>query len=74
MSVWEKVARYCQEVYGSYIDWEERFYECPECGEPVYECDYNEHGDYYTLRDEGPLCPVCWSLYEDEQKGTGNGL
>ena len=35
MSVWEKVARFCQEVYGSHIDWEERFYICGECGEPM---------------------------------------
>ena len=67
MSVWEQVARFCQEVYGSHIDWEERFYECPECGEPVYECDYGEYGDYYTLEDEGPLCPVCEFLYEGDE-------
>lgn len=59
MSTWEKVARFCQEVYGSYIDWEERFYICGECGEPIYECDYNEWSDYYTEDNDGPNCPVC---------------
>ena len=53
MSVWEKVARFCQEVYGSHIDWEERFYICPECGEPVYDIDWNES----ELHDY--ICPIC---------------
>ena len=63
MSVWEKVARFCQEVYGSHIDWEERFYICGECGEPIYECDYGEYGDYYSEDGEGPICPVCEYFY-----------
>lgn len=67
MSIWERVARYCQEVYGAYIDWEEEFYECPECGEPVYKVDYNEMGDYYTIDGEGPICPVCEFLFEEDE-------
>ena len=51
--MWEANAKYVEEVYGAYVDWEERFYECPECGEPVYECDWdvNELTDF--------LCPIC---------------
>lgn len=67
MSTWEQVARYCQEVYGSYIDWEERFYECCECGEPIYECDYNEYDDYYPGAGRGPVCPVCEYLYGGDE-------
>lgn len=63
MSLWEQVARFCQDVYGIYVDWEERFYECPECGEPIYECDYNKHSDYYTEDNDGPNCPVCGYEY-----------
>ena len=37
--MWEKNAKYVESVFGAYVDWEERFYECPCCGEPVYECD-----------------------------------
>ncbi len=51
MSKWERVARQCQEDYGVHIDWEERFFECPECGEPIYECDW--------YADELDICPVC---------------
>ena len=41
--MWESNAKYVEKVYGSFVDWEERFYICPECGEPVYECDWNEN-------------------------------
>ena len=51
--MWEKTAKYLENAYGAYVDWEERFYECPSCGEPVYECDWSnsELANY--------LCPVC---------------
>lgn len=51
--MWEKNANEVFEIYGGYVDWEERFYECPECGEPIYECDWSdkELNKY--------LCPVC---------------
>ena len=52
MSNWEKVARYCQEVYGSYIDWEERFFIEGECQEPIYEEDYNSYEDWTKMRNE----------------------
>jgi len=52
-NMWEENAKYVEQVYGAYVNWEERFYECPECGEPVYECDW--------LNDElcDFLCPIC---------------
>lgn len=49
--MWEKMAKYCEEEYGVFVDWEERFFICPECGEPIYECDWEE--------DELRACPVC---------------
>ena len=67
MTIWEKVARYSNEVYGSYIDWEERFYVCPDCGEPIYEEDYNELGDYYPTYNVGPKCPVCEFLIGEDE-------
>ena len=44
--------------YGSYVNFEERFYTCPFCGEPVYEDDWSEVdlGNF--------LCPIC----EDEDE------
>lgn len=50
---WEKNAKRVEEEFGGFVDWEERFYNCPECGEPIYECDWSD----YTLSEE--LCPVC---------------
>lgn len=46
---WETVARMCEYVYGIYVNWEERFFICPECDEPIYECDF----------DVFNTCPVC---------------
>ena len=51
------MARKCEEDYGSQVDYEEGFFVCPECGEPIYKCDWseselqNENGEY--------ICPVC---------------
>lgn len=58
MSIWETVARKSQELYGSYIDWEERFFIDGECAEPIYEEDYNSFEDFFD--EEGNMiCPVC---------------
>lgn len=50
---WEKNAVYVNDTYGTYVNWEDRFYECPECGEPIYEDDWSEK----ELREY--FCPVC---------------
>ena len=57
---WEVNAGIVQKYYGGYVDWEERFYLCPECDEPVYECDWDEY-DLSTF-----LCPVCEFTDDDE--------
>ena len=54
---WSECAKMCRKVFGSYIDWEERFFECPECGEPLYECDWEDH--------EWESCPVCEVVWEE---------
>lgn len=53
MSQWERNAHTIETVYGGYVDWEERFYECIECGEPIYEDDWS------PSELERFLCPVC---------------
>lgn len=60
MTQWEKNARLVEKVYGVYIDWEERFYVCPECDEPIYECDWSEEELAATL------CPICEFQGEEE--------
>lgn len=57
MSKWEKVANYVAQVYGVFVDWDERFFECPECGEPIYEEDWQD--------DELEICPVCGFEWEE---------
>ena len=57
--MWELNARVVEQIYGGYVDWDERFYECPNCGEPVYECDWSNR----QLLVE--LCPICGFEVED---------
>lgn len=57
--MWEKNAIYVENTFGCFVDWEERFYDCPECGEPIYECDWdNEKLQKY-------ICPVCEFEWEE---------
>lgn len=52
MKKWECRAIEVSEVYGTFVDWNERFFTCPECGEPIYEEDYEDAlGDIF--------CPIC---------------
>lgn len=62
MNQWECNANDVAYVYGSFVDWDERFYICPECGEPIYECDWNEN----KLRDV--YCPICELKEEDGEE------
>lgn len=56
---WDFNAHYVVMTYGSQVDWEERFYICPECGEPVYDCDWTSE----ELSEA--LCPICG--YNEEE-------
>lgn len=61
MTQWEINAHTVEDVYGGYVDWDgdERFYECPECGELIFECEW-------TAEDsKKELCPVCGFINED---------
>lgn len=58
MTLWERIA--FRLTHDTIIDWEERFFVCPECGEPIYEDDWRE-SDYTLGRtfDGNYYCPVC---------------
>ena len=56
---WDYVARYIEKNYDTLVDWEEEFFICPECGEPIYKCDY-------PYIDLGMICPVCEVEIEEE--------
>ena len=53
---WEEAARHCEDVFGVYVDLEERFFICPECDEPIYEEDYEGH--------DFSICPICETYFE----------
>ena len=55
-ALWKINAKLVENEYGSFVDWEEKFYECPCCGEPVYCCDWD------TKAFDEFICPIC----EDE--------
>jgi len=60
MKTWEFNAEIAEQVYGCLVDWDERFYHCPECGEPIYECDWSD------VELCGHLCPICGFEMEEE--------
>lgn len=65
MNMWEKNAEMVEKIYGGFVDWEERFYNCPECGEPIYEYDWpGEDLNYF-------ICPVC-DFYGDDKTDDCN--
>ena len=55
---WKQAANAAAEDYGCFVDYEEGFFICPECDEPIYACDWQGH-DFST-------CPVCEFEMEDE--------
>ena len=59
--MWEINAEIVSDVYGGYVDCDERFYNCPECDEPIYECDWSE------AELEECICPIC-GFVEDSEK------
>ena len=60
---WLDLAHYCYNVYGTYVNWSDRFFICPECGEPIYAEDWEDE----PMAIENGYCPVCENLlYEGE--------
>lgn len=51
MYTWLEAAVYCEQTFGVHVDMKEGFFVCPECGEPIYECDWRSHDWDY--------CPIC---------------
>ncbi len=59
---WNRLANEVENVYGGYVDYDEEFFICPECDEPIYKCDWTE-SDFVMgrpVRDKLRLyCPCC---------------
>ena len=56
---WAQVAEYCEETYGIFVDWDEEFFLCPECAEPIYREDWNDETDWVE-------CPICEFVFINE--------
>lgn len=62
-AVWEHIARYVATTYDTEVNFNEEYFLCPECGEPVYACDYID-SDYFLGKNayytHGKVyCPIC---------------
>ena len=62
--IFDNYARLLEDTYGVQYDREEQFVVCPECEEPIYECDWPE--ETFLVVDNGDeegtiswLCPIC---------------
>ena len=52
-NLWENNADYVKECCGTdFVNYTERYYHCPECGEPILNEDWAEHDDW-------DVCPIC---------------
>jgi hypothetical protein len=50
-------AEFVEREFGAYVDWDERFFHCPECDDVVYECDWELHC--------WSMCPICEVPWEE---------
>jgi len=57
---WADAAKFCEKTFGSYIDWDEGFFICPECCEPIYESDWDDHDNWSRC----PICDIEWEYIE----------
>ena len=55
--MWQKFVNYMHNICGMQYDAEEGFVVCSECGDPIYEVDFD--GDR-------PVCPCCGYNIETE--------
>lgn len=67
---WERLANEVENVYGGFVfRGNESFFNCPECGEPIYDCDWNDSDFTIGRTYRGRLrlyCPVCGEKLVDE--------
>ena len=56
--MWEKLALCIDENYGTLVDFEERFFICPECSEPIYESDWTDK----DIMESCPICKYTWDI------------
>lgn len=58
MFTWLEAAVMCEELYGVHVNMKEGFFVCPECGECIYEVDWDAYSEW-------ECCPICeWNFME----------
>ena len=57
---WKQAAEYCEKVFGIQYDRDEGFFICPDCGEPIYNDDW-DNGSSWTW----DACPICECVFEE---------
>ena len=70
---WNEVAKVVENDFGVQVDWEEKFFVCPDCGDVIYECDFNK--DSVLALGYCPICGAalteeceCENFYDDEDE------
>lgn len=53
---WEQAAKLCEQVYGCFVDYDENFFICPHCDEPIYAEDF--------VGENLEFCPVCEEWFD----------
>lgn len=59
---WKQMAYLVAVNYGGFVDWDEGYFLCPECGEPIYEDDW-ANSDLIDGNDNF-ICPVCEEIID----------
>lgn len=59
MKNWVEMATYIEKTYNTFVDWEEEFFICPECDEPIFSEDYNQFDSFESC------CPICGFMWEE---------
>ena len=48
---WLVAGTYCEETFGATLNSKEGYFVCPECGELLFEMDWENH--------DWSVCPIC---------------
>lgn len=57
---WNWAAKVVEKEFGGYVNWEEEYFICPECGEVVDGLDWDDDDFSYNT-----ICPICEFKNED---------
>lgn len=57
---WNWAAKVVEKEFGGYVNWEEEYFICPECGEVVDGLDWGDDDFSYNT-----ICPICEFKNED---------